>query len=124
MKGMFSDMNINWYPGHMVKTKRLISENLKLVDLVIEIVDARLPMSSRNPDIDGILKAKSRLLVLNKMDIADDNITQKWIDYFNKQKISVIAVDSLSGKGINTVLNIVNKIISDDKIKANSNNIN
>ena len=121
MKGMVSDMNINWYPGHMVKTRRLISENLKLVDLVIEIVDARLPMSSRNPDIDDLLKAKSRLLVLNKMDIADDNITREWISYFNKQKISVIAVDSLSGKGINTVLNIANKIISADKVKANSN---
>lgn len=118
---MVSDMNINWYPGHMVKTRRLISENLKLVDLVIEIVDARLPMSSRNPDIDDLLKAKSRLLVLNKMDIADDNITREWISYFNKQKISVIAVDSLSGKGINTVLNIANKIISADKVKANSN---
>jgi ribosome biogenesis GTPase A len=116
-------MNINWYPGHMVKTRRLIRENLKLVDLVIEVVDSRLPLSSRNPDMDDLLKTKPRLVILNKMDIADDEITKEWVSFYNNNEIPAITVDSLSGKGINNVLSEVNKIISRTKEKRKVNDI-
>ena len=74
--------NINWYPGHMTKAKRMMEEDIKLIDLVIELVDARVPMSSRNPDIDRIGKNKARLILLNKCDLADERITKEWAEYF------------------------------------------
>ncbi len=93
-------MNIQWYPGHMTKTKRMILENLKLVDIVIELVDARIPLSSKNPDIDGFAKNKHRMLVMNKSDLANSEITKQWISYFEKQNFTVILVNSINGKGI------------------------
>lgn len=93
--------NINWFPGHMAKTRRLISDNLKLVDVVVELVDARIPLASRNPEIDKIVGSKPRILVMNKADISDLGANAKWISYFSSKGICTIAADSLSGKGIN-----------------------
>ena len=93
-------VNINWYPGHMAKTKRQIIENLKLIDIVAEILDARIPISSRNPDIEQYIKDKDRLILLNKSDLADEEESNKWISYFNKNGISAIRINSNSGDGI------------------------
>lgn len=93
--------NINWFPGHMAKTRRLISDNLRLVDVVVELVDARIPLASRNPEIDKIVGSKPRILVMNKADISDAGANAKWISYFSSKGICTIAADSLSGKGIN-----------------------
>ena len=93
-------MNIQWYPGHMTKTRRQIEADLKQVDAVCEIVDARIPMSSRNPDIDAICGSKPRIIVLNRMDLADPNATKKWSAYFKSKGMAVIATDCKSRKGI------------------------
>lgn len=93
-------MTIQWYPGHMTKTRRQIEADLKQVDAVCEIVDARIPMSSRNPDIDAICGAKPRIIVLNRMDLADPSATQKWSSYFKKKGMAVIATDCKSRRGI------------------------
>ena len=93
-------MNIQWYPGHMTKTRRQIEADLKQVDAVCEIVDARIPVSSRNPDIDSICGTKPRIIVLNRMDLADPNATKKWAAYFKSKGMSVIATDCKTRKGI------------------------
>jgi len=93
-------MNIQWYPGHMTKTRRQIEADLKQVDAVCEIVDARIPMSSRNPDIDAICGSKPRIIVLNRMDLADPNATKKWSAYFKSRGMAVIATDCKTRKGI------------------------
>ena len=93
-------MTIQWYPGHMTKTRRQIEADLKQVDAVCEIVDARIPVSSRNPDIDAICGSKPRIIVLNRMDLADPNATRKWAAYFRKKGMAVIATDCKSRKGI------------------------
>ncbi len=93
-------MTIQWYPGHMTKTRRQIEADLKQVDAVCEIVDARIPMSSRNPDIDSICGSKPRIIVLNRMDLADPNATKKWISYFKSKGMAVIATDCKTRKGI------------------------
>ena len=93
-------MNIQWYPGHMTKTRRQIEADLKQVDAVCEIVDARIPVSSRNPDIDSICAGKPRIIVLNRMDLADPNATKKWATYFRSKGIAVIATDCKSRRGI------------------------
>ena len=93
-------LNIQWYPGHMTKTRRQIEADLKLVDAVCEIVDARIPISSRNPDIDAICGGKPRILVLNRMDLADPEATKKWAAYFRERGMSVIATDCKSRRGI------------------------
>lgn len=93
-------MVLQWFPGHMAKTRRMISDNLKLVDVVIELVDARLPLSSRNPEIDRIAGRKPRVLVMNKSDIADSKANMQWKSYFEKKGIYTILADSLSGNGI------------------------
>lgn len=94
-------MNIQWYPGHMTKTRRQMAENLKLVDAVCEIIDARIPYSSRNPDIDDMFSSKPRLVLLNKADQADANITRRWKDYFRAQGMAVLETDCKTRKGIN-----------------------
>ena len=96
----FEKMNIQWYPGHMTKTRRQIEADLKQVDAVCEIVDARIPVSSRNPDIDAICGNKPRIIVLNRMDLADPNATAKWKAYFKSKGMAVIATDCKSKKGI------------------------
>ena len=93
-------MNIQWYPGHMTKTRRQMAEDLKLVDAVCEIVDARIPISSRNPDIDSICGSKPRLVILNRLDLADPDATNRWANYFKKQGIAAVATDCKSRKGI------------------------
>ena len=97
----FRPASFNWYPGHMAKTKRQILEDLKLIDVVVEILDARIPISSQNPDVKDYMKNKGKVVVLNKSDLADDTETQKWVRYFEKQGIKAIVTDSNSGKGIN-----------------------
>ena len=100
MKETDAKLNIQWYPGHMTKTRRQIEADLKLVDAVCEIVDARIPMSSRNPDIDAICGGKPRILVLNRMDLADPEATKTWAAFFRDKGMSVIATDCKSRRGI------------------------
>ncbi len=114
---MDNTQNIQWFPGHMAKTKRQISETVKIIDAVVEIVDARIPISSRNPDLMGIIGNKPHIILLNKADMADSNITAKWIEYFNKQGIIAISVDCKTGKGVNQFKDAVKNALS-DKLKA------
>ena len=100
-------MNYQWYPGHMMKAKRMMQENIKLIDLVIELVDARIPLSSRNPDLDELGKGKARLVLLNKSDLADDECNKEWMAYFKKQGFFVLQVNSKSGNGIKGISNTV-----------------
>lgn len=113
-------MNIQWYPGHMLKTKRLIKENLKLVDLVIEILDARIPISSRNPDIDSILNNKPRLIVLNKRDLADPVVNERWKDWFEQKGFKTVLINCQNGEGINKVTSLINKVLEDKINKRKS----
>lgn len=105
-----SKMNINWYPGHMAKTKRQIMEDLKLIDVVVETLDARIPVSSRNPDIEELTKNKAKLLILNKYDLADENENKKWISKFKKEEIEAVLVNSNNGEGINNAIKKVEEI--------------
>lgn len=105
---------IQWFPGHMAKTRRLIAANLKLVDAVVEIVDARAPLSSRNPEMDSMTKGKPRMILLNKCDLADDKATQKWINYFRSTGAEAMAVDCKSGKGVkNLIGNVKNTVLKE-----------
>lgn len=99
--------NIQWYPGHMTKAKRQMQEDLKLIDLIIEIVDARLPMSSRNPDIDKMGANKSRLILLNKSDLADVRANKQWIEFFKEKGYYVLEIDSKNRVGINSINNVI-----------------
>ena len=96
--------NINWYPGHMAKTKKQIIADLKLIDVVVEILDARIPISSQNPDIQTYIKEKDKIVILNKCDLADDIATNNWVKYFEKNNIPAVITDSNSGKGIKDVI--------------------
>lgn len=100
-------MNIQWYPGHMTKAKRMMAENIKLIDLVMEIVDARIPISSRNPDIDDLAKGKSRIIILNKIDLADDILTKKWEKYYASKGFTVVCIDSRNPKGMKSIHNAI-----------------
>lgn len=100
-------MNLQWYPGHMTKARRMMQENIKLIDLVIELVDARIPMSSRNPDIDELGKNKARLVLLNKSDLADDHRTDEWVQYFKAKGYSVVKVNSRNGSGIKSINSVI-----------------
>ncbi len=95
---------IQWFPGHMAKTRRLISANLKLVDAVAEVVDARAPLSSRNPEMDRMTAGKPRIILLNKCDLADEKATNKWISYFGNLGVAALAVDCKSGKGLKSFI--------------------
>ena len=106
-------MNIQWFPGHMMKTQRMMEENIKLIDIVIEIVDARLPLSSRNPKIDEIVGNKPRLLLLNKSDIADSGITSAWEKYFASKGVPVMVVSSTGNKKLGFVFDKCREILSD-----------
>lgn len=112
--------NIQWFPGHMTKTKRQIQASLKLVDAVAEIIDARIPISSRNPDLAKLIQNKPRIILLNKFDMANQTATKMWIDYFDKQGITAIAVDCKSGRGLNKFAPAVNKVMSEriNRLKA------
>lgn len=100
-------MNIQWYPGHMTKAKRQMQEDLKLIDLIIELVDARVPLSSRNPDIDQLGQNKSRLILLNKADLADERQNEAWKEYFQNKGFYVVKVDSRNGAGMKTIQNVI-----------------
>ncbi len=106
-------MVLQWFPGHMAKTRRMITDHLKLVDLVIELCDARLPLSSRNPEVDGIIRHKPRILILNKCDMADADANQRWLNYFAKQGVTALAVDSLSGKGLKQLDAKINEVLAE-----------
>ena len=109
---------IQWFPGHMAKTRRLIKEQLKLVDAVTMILDARIPISSLNPEIDEITEGKPKIVLLNKADLADENATAKWIKYYNSQGSSALAVDCRTGRGLNAFRPLVREVLK-DKIKQN-----
>lgn len=112
--------NIQWFPGHMTKTKRKIQSSLKLVDAVAEIIDARIPISSRNPDLAKLIQNKPRVILLNKCDMANQTATKMWIDFFEKQGITAIAVDCKSGKGLNKFAPAVNTVMKEkiDRLKS------
>ena len=97
----FQKQNIQWFPGHMAKTRRLIKESLNLVDGVIEIVDARVPNSSSNPELSEIINKKPKIVLLNKCDVADENATKMWISYYKNNNITALPVDCRTGKGLN-----------------------
>lgn len=105
--------NIQWFPGHMTKTKRKIQASLKLVDIVAEIIDARIPISSRNPDLDQIIQRKPRIILMNKCDMADKNQTNRWIEYYKKNNITAIPVDCKSGRGLNAFIPTVKTVLAD-----------
>lgn len=100
-------MHFQWYPGHMTKAKRMMQENIKLIDLVIELVDARIPLSSRNPDIDELGKNKARLVLLNKADLAEDKWNDAWAEYFKKKGFSVVKVNSRKGGWIKSIQGVI-----------------
>ena len=102
-------MDYQWYPGHMTKAKRQMQEDIKLIDLVIELVDARVPLSSRNPDIDDLGKNKARLILLNKSDLADDDQNEKWIEYFKEKGYHALKINSKNKSGIKEINNVVNE---------------
>lgn len=111
-------MNIQWYPGHMTKAKRMMQENIKLIDVVIELVDARVPVSSENPEVKTLAHQKPRIVVFNKVDLADETETKKWMDYFEADGCVVVEVNSQSGKGIKKIGEAV-KIACKEKIERN-----
>ncbi|MDD7513404.1 MAG: ribosome biogenesis GTPase YlqF [Clostridiales bacterium] len=102
--------NINWYPGHMKKTRELIKDNLKLVDLVIEVLDARIPISSRNPIIDELVGSKPRVIALNKTDIASDKETKRWREYFANEGSTPVAINAQSGSGVSNLLKLLERM--------------
>lgn len=106
-------MNIQWYPGHMAKTKRIIQENISLVDVVIELIDSRVPYSSKNPDIDELAKNKFRIIVMNKCDLADEKSTNLWEKYFKNRGFKVIKANSLKGNSINDVTTIAKELMKE-----------
>ena len=106
-------MNIQWYPGHMTKTRRMMEEDLKLVDAVCEILDARIPISSRNPDIDAICGKKPRMVILNRIDMADSDLVNRWSAYFKNRGMAVIRTDCKSRKGINTFAPAVRQLLAE-----------
>ena len=116
---MNEHMHIQWYPGHMTKTRRQIEADLKLVDAVCEIVDARIPVSSRNPDIDSICGSKPRIIVLNRMDLADPEATKQWMQYFRQKGMAAVATDCKSRKGIGEFQPAVRSVLK-EKIERNA----
>lgn len=104
---------VQWFPGHMAKTRRIMQSNLKLVDVVVEITDARIPYSSRNPEMDRLVGSKPRLLLLNKADSADEAVTSQWIDYYKKKGITAVATDCRSGKNINKFKSALKELMAE-----------
>lgn len=110
--------NVQWFPGHMAKTRRLIKECLPQVDAVTEVLDARVPQSSRNPELSSLIGDKPRIVLLNKCDVADENATKRWVAYYQKQSAAVLAVDCRSGKGLNRFVPLLSEVLH-DKIQKN-----
>ena len=113
MNENLNQLNINWFPGHMAKTRRQIEEDLKIIDVVIELLDARIPLSSRNPDIKFLTKNKRKIILLNKADLADDNINKKWVEKLSKEA-PVLLTDSNSGKGIKKVTKKIEELMAEE----------
>lgn len=111
---------IQWFPGHMTKTKRQIQASLKLVDAVAEILDARIPLSSKNPDLQKLIQNKPKVVLLNKCDMANQNATSRWIDYYASQGVTAIAVDCKSGKGLNKFAPAVNNVLAERRERLKS----
>ncbi len=116
MENQYEKMNIQWFPGHMTKAQRMIEENLKLVDAVCEILDARIPRSSRNPDVDRLAGDKPRLVILNRTDLADPTITARWRKYFEAQGMAILETDARTGKGVNGFAPAIRRLLA-EKIK-------
>ena len=113
-----SRLNINWYPGHMAKAKREILNDLKLIDVVIELLDARIPLSSQNPDFRELIKNKKQIIVLNKCDLADEKENLKWVDYFKKKNKLAILTDANSGKGIENLIKAIEEQAEEQQINS------
>lgn len=107
-------VDIQWFPGHMAKTRRLMKENLPLVDVVVEITDARVPFSSRNPEMKSLVGSKPRVVILNKCDTADEAITQEWIEHYKSKGINAIATDCRSGRGLNKLAPVVREVLKNE----------
>lgn len=116
-------MNINWYPGHMKKTMDNIRASLKLVDIVGEIIDSRIPISSKNPVIDDVLKDKPRIMILNKSDMADENETKKWLSYYRKKGYGAVVVDALHSKGLDKIYLVAKEMLADKFKKLEEKNL-
>lgn len=110
-------MNINWYPGHMKKTKDLLQNNLKLVDIVIELLDSRIPLSSKNPEIEKIIKDKPRIIIMNKSDLSSEDANKVWINYYKSLNVPVVLVNAMSSTGTDKIMNAINRAMS-EKIRA------
>ena len=110
-------MNIQWYPGHMTKAKRMMQEDIKLIDVVIELIDARVPYSSKNPDIDNLAANKSRMVILNKADMADAKTTAAWLNYFEAKGFFVAKVNSQKGAGKKEVKSLIEKACQEKKAR-------
>lgn len=109
-----ASMNINWYPGHMAKTKRQITEDLKLIDIVIELLDARIPISSQNPDLREIIGDKKKIVILNKCDLADEKENKKWVSYFEEKGMKAVLTDSNSGVGVQELIRQIKELAKAD----------
>ena len=105
-------MNIQWFPGHMAKTRKQISEDLKLVDIIYELTDSRVPESGRNPEIDLIAQNKPRILILNKCDMADETANHKWLEYYKNKGINAVLVSAISGYGINKLNSMTTELLN------------
>ena len=116
----FPSVGINWYPGHMAKTKRQIIEDLKLIDIVVELLDARIPIASRNPDMEEITKGKKKIVILNKCDLAEEKESQRWLSYFAIRGIPAVLTDSQSGIGIGQVVSKIEEVMKDKKEEMDS----
>ena len=106
-------MIANYFPGHMAKTKKEIIENLRIIDVVVEVLDARIPISSHNPDLDKLIRNKKRIVVLNKSDLAEENETKKWVEYFKEKNVTAVIIDSNSGKGIEQSIKAIKDIMKE-----------
>lgn len=117
---MSEELSVQWFPGHMAKTRRLIKSNLKLVDAVVEITDARIPSASRNPEMDSLTAGKPRMILLNKCDMADSAVTAKWIEHYSRSGVFALAVDCKSGQGLNKFLPTLKTMLKDrlDMLKS------
>ena len=111
---LMEQVDIQWFPGHMAKTRRLMKENLPLVDVVVEITDARVPFSSRNPEMKSLVGSKPRVVILNKCDTADEAITQEWIEHYKSKGINAIATDCRSGRGLNKLAPVVREVLKNE----------
>ena len=110
---MIETPSIQWFPGHMTKTKRMIKASLPLVDAVVELTDARIPMSSRNPDLASLIEGKPRIVLLNKCDSADEKATQKWLEYYKRNGVIAVAADCRTGRGLNKFVPAVREALAD-----------